>query len=120
MDFLIFKKDILDFFSFNFLNFFLDFLDFYFCFLDFFLIFLDFLVLFILIKVIKVTTKSYQGDYWATKIAKNRPKQHNKLSFFARRAKKASAEGQSPEGPRSGPYLLVKRTTQTYSYYVKK
>ena len=33
-------------------------------------------------------------------------------SFFARRAKKASAEGQSPPqelevGPRSGPYLLV-------------
>ena len=33
-------------------------------------------------------------------------------SFFARRAKKASAEGRSPPqelevGPRSGPYLLV-------------
>ena len=35
-----------------------------------------------------------------------------KSSFFARRAKKASAEGRSPPqelevGPRSGPYLLV-------------
>ena len=35
-----------------------------------------------------------------------------KSSFFARRAKKASAKGRSPPqelevGPRSGPYLLV-------------
>ena len=62
-------------------------------------------------KVTNVTTKSYQGYYWTPKIAKNGPKQHNKL-FFARRAKKASAEGRSPPqelevGPRSGPYLLV-------------
>ena len=62
-------------------------------------------------KVTKVTIKSYQGYYWTPKIAKNGPKQHNKL-FFARRAKKASAEGRSPPqelevSPRSGLYLLV-------------
>ena len=42
-------------------------------------------------KVTKVTTKCYHGYYWTPKIAKNGPKQHKKL-FFARRAKKASAE----------------------------
>ena len=62
-------------------------------------------------KVTNVTTKSYQGYYWTPKIAKNGPKQHNKL-FFARRAKKASDEGRNPPqeleiGPRSGPYVLV-------------
>ena len=57
----------------------------------------------------KVTTKSYQGYYWAPKIdKKNGPEQHIKLSFCARRAKDASAEGQSPPqeldvGPRSWP-----------------
>ena len=60
----------------------------------------------------KVTTKSYHGYYWIRKMAKNRPKQHTKALFFGRRAKKASAEGQSPPqelelGPRRGPYLLV-------------
>ena len=59
----------------------------------------------------KVTTKSYQGYYWAPKITKNGPKQHNKLSFFAHRVKKALVEGRSPlqeleVGPHSGPYLL--------------
>ena len=48
---------------------------------------------------------------------KRGPKQHNKL-FFAWRAKKASAEGQShPQelegGPSSGPYLLVILTRGT-------
>ena len=62
-------------------------------------------------KVTKVTNKSYQGYYWTPKIAKNGPKQQNKL-FFARRAKNASAKGRSPPqelevGPRSGPYLQV-------------
>ena len=63
-------------------------------------------------KVTKVTTKSYQGYYFTPKIAKNGPKQHIRLFFFARKAKKVSAEAQSPLqeleiGPRSGPYLLV-------------
>ena len=44
-------------------------------------------------------------------MAKNWPKQHNKL-FFCPKGKKALAEGQSPlqelkVGPRRGPYLLV-------------
>ena len=48
---------------------------------------------------------------WLLLDTKNGPKQHKKF-FFARMAKKASAEGQSPPqelevGPRSGPYLLV-------------
>ena len=58
----------------------------------------------LLLKVTKVTT---QHQKW--------PKmgQNSKIgSLFARRGKKASAEGQSPPqelevGPRSGPYLLV-------------
>ena len=72
-----------------------------------------FLYFFLLIshKVTKVTTKNYQGYYWKPKMDKNGPKQHNKI-FFAQRAKKASAKGQSPPqelevGLRSGPYLLV-------------
>ena len=81
---------------------------------------LDFLVFFgISFKVNKVTTKSYRGYYWAPKIAKNWPKQDNKLSFFCPRAKKASAEGQSPPqelevGPCSGPYLLVSGKGPSY------
>ena len=48
---------------------------------------------------------------WLLLDTKNGPKQHKKF-FFARRAKKDSAEGRSPPqelevGPRSGPYLLV-------------
>ena len=39
-------------------------------------------------KVTKATTKSYQGYYWKPNVAKNGPKQHNKV-FFAGRAKKA-------------------------------
>ena len=64
-------------------------------------------------KVTKVTTKCYSGYYWTPKIAKKGPKQQQqKNSFFARRAKKASAESHSPPqelevGLRSGPYLLV-------------
>ena len=74
---------------------------------------LDFLVFFgIAFKVTKVTTESYQGYYWVPKIAKNGPKQHNKLSFVPKGQKKNSAEGQSPPqelevSPHSGPYLVV-------------
>ena len=62
-------------------------------------------------KVTKVSTKSSQGFYWTPKMAKNEPKQHNKL-FYSLWAKKATAEGRSPPqelevGPRSGPYVLV-------------
>ena len=62
-------------------------------------------------KVTKVTTNSYQGYYWTPKMAKNGPKQHNKV-FICPKGKKGSAEGRSPPqelevGPRSGPYLLV-------------
>ena len=73
-------------------------MDFYLDFLDFldFLGFLDFLKFFgffsssffllrfvgIPFKVTKITTKSYQGYYWTPTIAKNGPKQHNKLSFL--------------------------------------
>ena len=39
-------------------------------------------------KVTKVTSKSYQGYYWAPKIVKNEPKQHKKLFCFVQRAKK--------------------------------
>ena len=52
----------------------------------------------ILFKVTKVTTKSYQGTYWTPKIAKNGPKQHNKLFFCPKELE---------VGLRSGPYLLV-------------
>ena len=59
----------------------------------------------LLIKVTNDTTGQ-------KKIAKNGPKEHNKLFFFALRAKKASAEGRSPlqkleVGPHSGLYFLV-------------
>ena len=120
-DFWGFCMDFLDFFwfflfffifwdFFGFLDFFkfLDFLNFLgFCgfFLGFFLFF------FVSFKVTKVTTKCYHGYYWTPTIAKNGPKQHKEL-FFARRAKKASAQGRSPPqelevGLRSGLYLLV-------------
>ena len=52
-------------------------------FLDFWIFFLFFGFFWIPFQVTKVTSKSYQGYYWAQQIAKNRPKQHNKLSFFA-------------------------------------
>ena len=86
------------------LEFFEYFFDFFLCILDFldFFLFLDSLIFFkfviffsffeIPFKVSKVT-KSYQGYYWAPKIVKNGPKQHNNLSFFARRGKKATAKG---------------------------
>jgi hypothetical protein len=101
----------LDFFGFSVFIFFL------FGFLDFFkYFFLDFIWIFfwffgIPFKVTKVTTKSYQGYYLTPKSAKVGPKQHNRL-FFARKAKKASTEAQSPSqeleiGTRSGPSLLV-------------
>ena len=106
-------------------NFFIGgFYGFYFFILIFFLCFryfwifqnnLDFFVFFcfgILFKVTKVTTKCYQGYYWTPEIAKNGPKQHNKLFFFAQRAKNALNEGRRPPqglevGSRSGLYLLV-------------
>ena len=44
--------------------------------------FLDFFVFFVIpFKVTKVTTKRYQGYYWTPNIAKNMPKQHNKILF---------------------------------------
>ena len=57
----------------------------------------------LLLKVTKVTT----GHQKLPKMGQN----SIISSFFARRAKKASAEGRSPPqelevGPRSGPYLL--------------
>ena len=63
---------------------------------------------FFFVIVTNVTTKCYHGYYWTPKMGQN----SIKSSFFARRAKKASAEGRSPPqelevGPRSGPYLLV-------------
>ena len=53
-------------------------------------------------------TKNYQH------LARNSVKK----SFFTRRAKTASAEGQSPpqvldEGPRSGPHLLINSKDQS-------
>ena len=65
-------------------GFFLDFFKDFFDFLDFVFI-LDFFFFWffgIFFKVTKVTTESYQGYNWAPKIAKNGPKQHNRLSFF--------------------------------------
>ena len=58
----------------------------------------------LLLNVTTVTT----GHQKSPKSGQN----SKKSSFFARRAKKASAEGRSPPqelevGPRSGPYLLV-------------
>ena len=58
----------------------------------------------LLLNVTKVTTEHQK----LPKLGQN----SMKSSFFARRAKKASAEGPSPPqelevGPRSGPYLLV-------------
>ena len=105
--FLGFLMDFWDFFGFffgffgfffNFFGIFLDFWDFFgfldfWNLLDFFGFFLDFFVFFLVsFKVTKVTTKCYHGYYWTPKIAKNGPNQHKKNSFFAQRAKKASAE----------------------------
>ena len=57
--------------------------------LDLFEIFWNFCIFFwflgLTFKVTKVTTTNYQGYYWTPKIAKNCPKQHNKL-FFCRKA----------------------------------
>ena len=98
----------------------LDSLDF-FVFLDIFLIFGFFWIPFI---VNKVTTKSYQGDYWTPKIAKNKPKQHNKL-FFCLKGKKSLGLGRTPPqelevGPLSGPYLLVSvKWFQSVQYSLK-
>ena len=60
-------------------------------------------------------------------MAKNGPKQHNKV-FYTRRAKNASAEGRSPPqelevGTRSGPYLVVltkKRTARNFAVYEER
>ena len=92
-------------------------------FLDFFNFFLDFYILFVfdilgfLSKLPRLFLKSYQGYYWAPKIAKHGQKKHKKLSFFARRAKKALAEGQSPPQELevcscSRPYLLVRNKSE--------
>ena len=101
---------------FTFFGFFLDFLDFFWIFWTFFGRFLDFGIFwnflkffgFFFVIVSNVTTKCYHGYYWTPKMGQN----SIKSCFFARRAKKASAEGRSPPqelevGPRSGPYLLV-------------
>ena len=73
---------------------------------NYFFVFLGFLskLLMLLLKVTKVTT----GHQKLPKMGQN----SIRSSFFAQRAKKASAEGQSPsqeleEGTRSGSYLLV-------------
>ena len=79
---------------------------FFFLFFDFFLNFFCFFG--IPLKITKVRTKSYQGYYWAPKIAKNGPKQHNKLS-----SKAWSPPQELDVGPHSGPYLLVQVTAQT-------
>ena len=47
-----------------------------------------------------------------------------KSSFFARRAKKASAKGRSPPqelkvGPRSGPYLLVGDKMHNWAFQIE-
>ena len=63
---------------------------------------------FIPFKVTKVTIKIYQGNYWTPKIAKNGPKQHNKLFFC--RGKKSLSRSPPQElevGLRSGLNLLV-------------
>ena len=74
------------------------FLDFWICwnFFDFLQFFWDFFWLFgIHLKITKVTTKRYQGYYWTPTNAKMG--QNSMISsFFAQRAKKASAKGQSP------------------------
>ena len=94
-------------FFFFFLDFFFDFLDGFdffglFLILDFmkffelFVMFWGFLVFFwITFKVTKVTTKSYQGYHWTTKIAKKGQKQHNKL-FFCQTGKKSLVRRPSP------------------------
>ena len=78
-------------------------------FLDFwifwiFLKFLDFFwIFFFLVIVTNVTTKSYQGYYWTPKIAKNGPKQYNKL-FFCPKGKKSLGRRPKPSaGARSKP-----------------
>ena len=97
---------IFGFLDFQFFGFFFEF------FLDFFSFFW-FLskVIWLLLNVTMVTT----GHQKSPKMGQN----SLRSSFFARRAKKASAEGQSPPqelevGPRSGPYVLV------YCKYTKK
>ena len=101
--FLVFLRNFRFFerYSWFFFGFFWIFLIFYFIFW-FLILFFNFRIFFWILwffgipfKVNKVTTKSYQGYYWASKIAKNGPKQHKKL-FFSWRAKKASAKGRSP------------------------
>ena len=70
-------------------------------------------------KVTKVTTQSYQGHYWISKIAKkNGPKQHNKL-FFCPKGKKSLGLGRRPPqelevGPRSRavPFSLLEKQKQ--------
>ena len=86
-------KDFLDFkFFFGFLNFLNYFWSFFFCFLGF-----PSKLLF------KVTTKSYQGYYQAPKIAKNGPKQYNKLFFWPKGQKSLSRRPKLFAGARSRP-----------------
>ena len=91
----------------HFLKWFLRFLIFW-IFLEFRIFRLFFWFLWISYTVTKVTTESYQGYYWKPQIAKNGPKQHNKVFFCPKEGKRL---GQSPPqelevGPRR-PYLLV-------------
>ena len=85
-------------------------------FLDFFLL----LLLKLLMLLLNVTTgKCYYWTPQSTKMGQN----SIKSNFFAQRAKKASAKGQSPPqelevGPRSGPYLLVEYYNVLYSTYL--
>ena len=117
--FLIFRNflDVLTIFEifFLFLGFIMDFFIFRFLYIYIYIFFSfsDFFCFFgIPFKVTKVTTKSYQGYYCAPKIAKNGPKQHNRLLLLPKGQTKALTKGQSPPqelevGPHSGPYLLV-------------
>ena len=54
-------------------------------------------------KVTKVTTKSYQGYYWAPKIARNGPKQHNKLFFLPEGQNRLGQRPKPSAGARSRP-----------------
>ena len=49
----------------------------------------------------KVTTKSYQGYYWKPKVAKNGPKQHNKVFLYPKGKK--SPDQSPPQELEVGP-----------------
>ena len=74
------------------------FLIFYFLFFIYFFLlrFLGFFLFFgIPFKVTRVTSKSYQGNYWTPKVAKNGPKQHNKLFFLPEGEKKPRSKAKA-------------------------